>query len=308
MGDARKRLMITIDEIRGKAVARLLHDAFAAQGILGRKWMPEDVMPAGVETGSLEHILFLTLTVALDYQREAEALWRAARETFADPATRYLFEPKALHETAWQTVREDMQRYRLSKKPGKDCNIWRTVGITFHKQWEGDPQNFLEDCKWDAPTILERLRSGTHLNNGRQVPDYLFLRGKKIGPLWLRMLRDNADLEIKNLEEVPIAVDVHVARATLALGVVRGGYDGDDEGMYEEIRRAWRQSVKGLEVGGREMVALDVDEPLWHLSKYGCTDRDQATGECSHCERCEAREFCVPGKVVVSKGRVLLGT
>ncbi len=201
-----------------------------------------------------------------------------------------------------------MQRYRLSKKPGKDCNIWRTVGITFYKQWNGDPRNFLEACGWSAPVILERLRSGTHLNNGRQVPDFPYLRGNKIGPLWLRMLRDNAGLEIKELEAVPIAVDVHVARATLALGLVRGVYDGDVEGIYEEIRRAWRQSVKGLEVGGRGMVALDVDEALWHLSKYGCTDRDQATGECSHYERCEARELCVSGKVVVSEGRVLLRT
>jgi hypothetical protein len=36
--------------------------------------MPEDVQPAGVERGSLEHILFITLMVAIDYQREAGVL------------------------------------------------------------------------------------------------------------------------------------------------------------------------------------------------------------------------------------------
>ena len=58
----------------------------------------------------------------------------------------------------------------------------------------------------------------------------------------------------------------------------------------------------------REMIALDLDEALWHLSKYGCTDRDLTTGECPQYERCEARELCVRGKVAVSKGRVLLET
>ncbi len=85
--------MITIDTERGREAAKLLHSAFAQQGIHGRKWMPEDVMPAGVEQGSVEHILFLTLTVSIDYQREAGALWGAARQTFEDPSTRYLFDP-----------------------------------------------------------------------------------------------------------------------------------------------------------------------------------------------------------------------
>lgn len=270
--------------------------------------MPEDILPDGVAHGSLEHLLYITLTVSIDYQREAGALWQASRDSFGDPETRYLFNPQKLHDTPWRQVKTDMQKHRLSKKPGADCTIWRTVAITFLKKWGGKPSNFLADCQWDAPTILERLRTGTHLNNGKPVPDFPFLRGPKIGPLWLRMLRDNLGLEIKNLESVPIPVDVHVARATLALGIVRGDYDGNLAGIYSEIRRAWRESVKGLSVDGREMIALDVDEPLWHLSKHGCTDRDRETGACPHIGQCEAREFCVPGKVVIDQSKVVLKT
>jgi len=120
------------------------------------------------------------------------------------------------------------------------------------------------------------------------------------------MLRDVVGLQIKNLEAVPIPVDVHVARASLAVGLVRGEYERNVEGIYEEIRQAWRESVRGLPVEGREMIALDVDEPLWHLSKYGCTDRAPYTGKCKHYERCVAKEFCVPGQVVVTSARVLL--
>lgn len=252
--------------------------------------------------------MFITLTVGIDYQRDAVALWESARRSFEDPNTRYLFDCKALDEADCRKVREDMQKHGLSKKGGKDSNIWRTVGITFWKKWGGDPRNFLADCGWEAPTVLDRLANSRHVNNGVEVLDFPYLRGPKIGPLWVRMLRDNVGLEIKNLEMVPIPVDVHVARATLALGIVRGQYEGNLEGVYQSIREAWRESVKGLQADGREMIALDVDEPLWHLSKSGCTDRDGETGECPHFGVCEVRELCVRGRVAVTKGRALLGT
>lgn len=165
----------------------MLRDAFRTTGIHGQKGMPEDLLPAGVERGSLEHVLFITLTVAIDYQREANALWDSARRSRADPETRFLFDPRSLHETPWRQVHEAMQRHGLSKKPVQDCRTWRTVGITFHEKWSGDLRRFLASCGRDAPTILDRLRNDQHLNNERLVMDYPFLRGAKIGPLWLRL-------------------------------------------------------------------------------------------------------------------------
>lgn len=132
-----------------------------------------------------------------------------------------------------------------------------------------DPSRFLDDCEWSAPTILARLQADNHINNNRAVPDYPYLRGPKIGPLWLRMLRDNVGLEIKNLDMVPIPVDVHVARATFATGIVRGEYDGPTAGAYEVVRAAWRDSVQGLTAGEREMIALDLDEALWRCRWKG---------------------------------------
>ena len=55
---------------RGREVASQLFEAFQNSGIHGQKEMPEDTPPAGVEESSLEHLLFITLTVSIDYQRE----------------------------------------------------------------------------------------------------------------------------------------------------------------------------------------------------------------------------------------------
>ncbi len=302
-------MSIVIDSERGKKIAELLYNSFTTNGIHGRTNMPEDIEPHSLIRGSLDHIFFITLTVSIDYQRDSPSLWESSRKTFDDPETRYLFDPKLLHETPFRKIGEDMQKYKLSRKPQKDANTWRTVGVTFYKKWRGDPRNFLQDCNWNSPLILRRLRDDKHIYSGRQVSDFPYLRGPKIGPLWLRMLRDNVGItQLENLENVPIPVDIHIARATLATGIVRGQFRGRLDEVFEYIRKAWFESVKGLSIKNREMIALDVDEPLWHLSKYGCTNRDKTTGYCSLFNRCEAREFCTKGKVKIENGVVELET
>ncbi len=300
---------IIIDSKRGSLLAPKLHELFSSVGIHGNTQMPEDITPKGVRHGSLEHIMFITLTVAIDYQRDAIALWGNSRKTFEDPQTAYLFDPKALHETQPSVIREDMQKYSLSKKQHKDAEIWRTVGVTFYKKWQGHPLNFLSDCGFEAPQILLRIRSDMHLYNNKPRQDYPYLRGNKIAPLWLRMLRDNVGIaNIKSMDKVPIPVDIHVARATLATGIVRGQYSGNLEGIFEEIRKAWFESVRGTQLHGREMIALDVDEPLWHLSKYGCTHRDKSSGDCPKFSTCEAKDFCVKGGLEIDSNTVSLDT
>ena len=54
------------------------------------------------------------------------------------------------------------------------------------------------------------------------------------------------------------------------------------------------------------MIALDVDEPLWHLSRYGCTHRNKLTGDCPVYDRCEAKEYCITGKVSIQDNYVEL--
>lgn len=300
---------ISIDRKRGKAVAELLYDSFATKGIHGRAQMPEDITPNGVTKGSLEHILFITLTVSIDYLRDAPLLWESSRKSFRDSETRYIFNPRLLHQAPFRKIVQDMQKHGLSKKPQRDANIWRTVGVTFYKKWGADPRNFLQSCNWDAPAILKRLKEDEHLYCGRLVSNYPYLRGPKIGPLWLRMLRDNIGMtQLKSLEKVPIPVDRHVARATLTTGVVRGSFKLRLEDLFQYIREAWFKSVEGLHVRKRPMIALDVDEPLWNLSKYGCSYRDKITGDCPDYASCEARSFCIKGMIKIGNDVVEVQT
>ena len=83
--------------------------------------MPEDIVPDSMEMGSLDHIFFITLTVAIDYQRNANKIWEAARLSFIDPETRYLFKPTELLGRPVHQIQADMQKYSLSKKQKKDA-------------------------------------------------------------------------------------------------------------------------------------------------------------------------------------------
>ena len=302
-------MSVKINFKKGSILAKVLYDSFSTIGIHGQTEMPEDEIPIGVERGSLEHILFITLTVSIDYMRDATVLWENSRKTFEDPKTRYLFEPQSLAKTPFERIIKDMKKHGLAKKPNNDGSIWKTVGTTFENKWNGNPIKFLEESDWDSLTILKHLKNDNHIQENKKLTDFPYLRGPKIGPLWIRMLRDNVGItKIKNLDKVPIPVDIHIARASLATGVVYGEFEGKLNDLFKFIREVWFESVKGMKIDGRDMMALDVDEPLWHLSKFGCTQRDKITGICPVYDKCEVNDFCINGKVSITKGNVIINT
>ena len=142
---------------------------------------------------------------------------------------------------------------------------------------------------------------------------HLYLLGSALGPdvykrqLWnssrftfedpaTRYLFESAELDLMpfDMETIPIPVDIHVARATLTLGVVKGRYEGSVQYLFESIREAWFKSVEGIiRPDGLPMIALDVDEPLWHLSRNGCSKRDRS-GACAKRQTCLCKDYCIP--------------
>lgn len=63
--------MLKIDRKRGKNIAGLLYQCFSSEEILGNTETPEDILPKGMKRGSLDYLLFITLTVAIDYSEIA---------------------------------------------------------------------------------------------------------------------------------------------------------------------------------------------------------------------------------------------
>jgi hypothetical protein len=59
---------LTINSKGGRKLAKLLQRKFFTSGIFRKVEMPEDIFPKGMTRGSLEHLLFITLTVAIGYR------------------------------------------------------------------------------------------------------------------------------------------------------------------------------------------------------------------------------------------------
>lgn len=272
-------------------------------GVLKRAYpdppMPEDELPQGLIRDSPEYRLFLTLVVAIDYGRDADKLWATARRAQESPETRYLFHPEDLLRRTPQVIEQDLRQSGLLLGP-HDLGTWITLSRTFLERFKGDPLNLLLECNMEGPRILDCLR--------HHPSDFPFLKGQKIGALWLRMLRDNAGLLLKNLEEVPIPVDVHVLRATLCLGVMIGDYEGPLDPLKERVAGVWRMAVKNQHTGEgpncRPLVPLDLDDALWSLGRAHCQKRQGGPSKPS----CPAHPGCAEGRISVMKDRVVVHT
>jgi hypothetical protein len=299
---------LTINTDKAKEVAIILFEKFNfGEGIFGHKTMPEDVIPETAKWGSpipsiestYEHLMFITLVVSIDYQRDANQLWEAGRKTFEDDETKWLFYPSQLIKKSAEDIIKSMKKHKLSKKHTQDANIWRRVSTSFLEQYDSDPLNLIKECYHDAMKIYNKkfdLRFKT---------SFPFLSGNKIFPLWIRMLHDNIGIKLKNMDKIPIPVDVHIARATFTTGCLNGDYEGSISDVFPKIDDAWEKTIQKVN-HPKLSYRAQLDEPLWHLSKYGCRFRKGNT--CPNRSVCPVKTFCVDGIVKVSAKRVLIKT
>ena len=245
--------------------------------------LPEELIPEGIVVGSYDHIVFLTQSVSIDYMRSAQQLWDAARTTWKDETTKWVFYPKEIAERNLEDLINAMAKYKLSKKHTKDPKIWRKVALSFNELFDGDPRNLFEKFNYDALQIFNSMRS----QYGKSFP---YLAGStgtsKILSLWIRILHDVAKVKFKNLHDVPIPVDIHTARATITTGCLAGEFSGTFNELVDKTKKAWIEACKGT-----NFYPLQLDEPLWNLSRYGCSNYKNGN-PCPVRNQCELRSYC----------------
>lgn len=263
---------------------------FSKEGIFGQRNIPGDEKPDMIKKGSYEHIMFITMTVSIDYMRDAIQLWNAAKATFNDGSTRWLFNPSEVSKRPADEVIEAMRKYKLSKKPNRDAiNIWMPIAKSFDEIFGSNPLNLIKECDHDAYTLLTRMQT----NYKSYFP---YLSGEKILPLWILFLHEIAGIKMKNINKIPIPVDVHIARATFTTGCITGKLKRTIHEVREAIDKVWEEACKGT-----RYYRLQFDFPLWNLSRYGCSYRTNST--CIKKNFCPVSQFCVRGKVQVSQNR-----
>ena len=282
---------------RAREVAFKLKERYEREGIFGHRELPDDAVKELLETVSEEKaLLIITFTTALDYMRNASELWKSSLNTFKDGEVDWVFEPQEVAKRGKEELLNALLKHKLAKKKKRDTEVWHAISLTLFREFKGSVRELFEAYDYD----VERMFN--HFSKERKA-DFPSLSGSKIFPHWIRSLNEKLNFPFKNLEKLPIPVDVHVARATFTTGCIRGKYSskGLNETLKRRIVEVWREGLRGTGIAPIEMF-----RPLWLLSKYGCHYRKN--GERPKYPVCPVKELCVDGKVVVSATKVEIDT
>jgi len=291
------KVNLKLNPQRAKEVGKLLISVFETEGIFGHRDLPDDLINEIADTlDSSKLLLIVTLTTALDYMRNANELWQSSLKTLQDEETSWVFVPKEVVRRSEDEVLKALSKYGLAKKKRRDTQIWKSISKTLAEKYGGRIEVLFEEYDYEVDRMFEDF-----LKNRKE--EFPSLSGTKLFPHWIRSLRDKVDLPFKGLENLPIPVDVHVARATFTTGCITGKYSskGINETIKKRVIEVWKEGLKGTDI-----LPIEMFRPLWLLSKHGCHYRKN--GERPKLSECPVRNFCVEGKVVVTSNRVEIDT
>jgi hypothetical protein len=222
-------------------------------GLLGGEKMPEDARP-DLPGGSKEIIHYLTLPMALNYQRNSYKLWEAATKTFNDPSTRSVFDPFENVKMPEENLREMLLKHKVALQPQKHIQTWRTLSQTIVELFDGDIRNLFLQSRNSAREILEFIQK-THKKR------FPYLSGNKIANYWLYVIHSYTSLKLKDPEALSVAPDTHVIQASVQLGVCEGN---PAEIKSTDVAQRWKEIL--MDSG---LAPIDIHTPLWLWSRGG---------------------------------------
>jgi len=292
-----RKINLVLNPERAREVAFVLRRELKRGGIFGERELPDDVAKSVLKDLDEEtFLLFVTFTTSLDYMRNAKALWESSLKTLKDDEVNWVFSPKEVESRGREELKNALLKHKLALKKEKDTDIWFQVSKTLNREFNGSVRKLFESFSFDVFKMFEKFKK----DGKNKFPS---ISGVKVFPHWIRSLIEKKSLPFKNLEKLPIPVDVHVARATLTTGCITGKYSakGITETLRSRIIEVWNLALKGTRI-----IPIEMFRPLWLLSKHGCHYRKN--GERPKFSECPVSRFCVDGVVVVSSKKVLIDT
>jgi len=289
--------MIISNSKRASEISEILINAYKKDGIFGHRVgeFPDLLCPKEIEKGSNEHLIYVSLLVSLDYMRNANILWEAGLKAYNNINTKWIFNLLEIKNHTKEDLSKVLFENKISLKPIRDFNIWKTITESINSLMNGSLSNFIiNDCQSDAILIFYNIKY-------RYRKFFPNLSGDKILPLWIRILKDFCGLNLKNLDKILIPVDIHIARTTFYTGCLTSDHNVtlSIDNIKYEIDKVWEEAVSLK----NDTIKLDMDEPLWILGRYGCTKLSN-----SHCPKyddCLVKSYCLAVKknISVSHGK-----
>ena len=224
-------------------------------GELGGDIMPEDENP-NLYKNSKENYLYFTLPMALNYQRNSYTLWKSANDTYNDLETRFVFNPNLVISKSFEEVQYALTKYKIALQKTKQTEIWIKLCNTFVTLYNGDIRKLFDELNNDVNDIREFIQ----IKNKVLFP---YLSGTKICNYWLYVIYQYTDRKYKNIEDLTVAPDTHVVKATHRLGLI-----SDDELNNSNVQKIVIERWKNL-FKNTKYKSIDIHTPLWLWSRNG---------------------------------------
>ena len=224
-------------------------------GNLGGEVMPEDSNP-NLEKSSKENYLYFSLPMALNYQRNSYTLWESAKKTYNDKETKFVFNPHEVLKHTFEEVQYALTKYKVALQKQKQTEIWIKLCTTFVELYDGDIRNLFNQMDND----VDKIRDFIQKENKQKFP---YLSGNKICNYWLYVIYQYTDRKYKNIENLTIAPDTHVIKATYKLGLINDE-ELNNNNVQKIVIDKWKKLLKGTKYN-----PIDIHTPLWLWSRNG---------------------------------------
>lgn len=222
---------------------------------LGGEIMPEDANPQ-LDLSSKENYLYFTLPMALNYQRNSYTLWESALKTYNDETTNFVFNPKLCLEKEFSEVQRALTKYKVALQKDKQTKIWLDLCKTFVELYDGDIRKIFTEFDND----VNKIRNFIQKENRKKFP---YLAGTKICNYWLYVIYQYTDKVYKNIEDLTVAPDTHVCKATYKLGLI-SQEEFESSNVQLIVIDRWQEIFKGTKYH-----PIDIHTPLWLWSRNG---------------------------------------
>ena len=136
----------------------------------------------------------------------------------------------------------------------KQTEIWLKLCNTFVEFYDGDIRRLFDSQE----NNVDKIRKYIQIENKKKFP---YLSGTKICNYWLYVIYQYTDRRYKDMENLTVAPDTHVCKATLKLGLITEEEFKQSNVQLIVIDR-WKELLDGTNYN-----QIDVHTPLWLWSR-----------------------------------------
>ena len=230
---------------------KILLDAYHS-GKLGYMKMPEDSSPDFSKEDKEVRLVYFTLPMSLNYQRDSYKLWESVLKTFNDPETRIVFDVKSSANLSEEQLRDHLMKYKIALQPNKHIATWQKIAKTISENW-GGIGNLLKSADYDFLKLKDIVQN-------QFKKDFPYLSGPKIFNYWSFIIQEYGKVKLKKSEFIEIAPDTHITKCSVILRAITK--EESESLTKEKISERWRELLQGTGIN-----PIDMHPPLWFWSR-----------------------------------------